>query len=61
VNTGQERLETAQLLPVLEGMVAWVSGQHRQAAGGLRQILIFNPEAGRSGPDGEWAFPLQPA
>jgi DNA-binding transcriptional MerR regulator len=60
VHLGQERLEREQLVPVLEGMVAWVTGQHRQPAGGLRQVLISNPQSG-TGPDGEWAFPLRPA
>jgi len=60
VHLGQERLEREQLVPVLEGMGAWLTAQHRQPAGGLRNVLISNPQSG-TGPDGEWAFPLRPA
>jgi hypothetical protein len=59
VHLGQAHLGPARLVPVLEGLGAWVAGQHRQPSGGLRQILISNPAAADSGPDGEWAVPLR--
>jgi DNA-binding transcriptional MerR regulator len=59
VHTGQTKLGTAQLTPVIESLFRWAAEQQRQPAGGLRQLLISNPEAGRSGPDGEWAIALR--
>jgi DNA-binding transcriptional MerR regulator len=58
---GQAQLSLAQLTPVVEGLGAWIHQQHRQPSGGLRQILIANPNSGGRGPDGEWAFALRPA
>jgi DNA-binding transcriptional MerR regulator len=59
VQTGQARLGTAQLTPVIETLFRWTAEHQRQVTGGLRQILISNPEAGRNGPDGEWAIALK--
>lgn len=61
VHVGQAQTATAELVPVIEGLVAWITGQHRQPSGGLRQILIFNPDSGDRGPDMDWAFALRPA
>jgi DNA-binding transcriptional MerR regulator len=60
---GQALADPAQLVPVVEGLGAWVAAQHRQPAGGLRQILIFSPGSGGQGPntDIEWAIALRPA
>lgn len=57
---GQAQLDPAQLVPVVEGLVAWAAAQHRQPAGGLRQIMISSPGSGR-GPDIEMAVALRPA
>jgi hypothetical protein len=51
-----EQLE--QLAPYIESLTAWISEQHRQPAGGLRQLLIANRDSGGHGPDGQWAFAL---
>jgi DNA-binding transcriptional MerR regulator len=59
VHVGQARLDRAQLEPVVESLYAWAAGQHRQPNGGLRQILMFNPDSGGNGPDGEWAVALR--
>jgi DNA-binding transcriptional MerR regulator len=53
--------DPAQLIPVVEGLGAWVSARHLQPAGGLRQIMIFNRGADGPSTDLEWAFPLRPA
>jgi DNA-binding transcriptional MerR regulator len=60
VNLGQSQPDAARLVPVLEGLVAWISKQQRQPTGGLRNILLSNPEAGERGPDSEWALALRP-
>ncbi|MBV9379057.1 MAG: MerR family transcriptional regulator [Streptosporangiaceae bacterium] len=49
----------AQLVPVLEGLFAWVAARHRQPNGGLRQIMLFNLAERRT--DMEWAVALRPA
>jgi len=58
---GQALPDPAQLVPVVEGLGAWVAARHRQPAGGLRQILIFNLGSGGQGTDIEWAVALRPA
>ncbi|HEY1914722.1 MAG TPA: MerR family transcriptional regulator [Streptosporangiaceae bacterium] len=60
VHVGQGRLDRAQLEPVVESLFAWTAAQHRQVVGGLRQLLVSNPESGGNGPDGEWAIALRP-
>jgi DNA-binding transcriptional MerR regulator len=59
VPVGQARLDRAQLEPVVESLYHWAAGEHRQPNGGLRQILVSNPESGGNGPDGEWAVALR--
>ena len=44
---------------ILRSMAAWAAEQHRQAAGGVRMILVPNPANGKAGPDGEFAIPLR--
>jgi DNA-binding transcriptional MerR regulator len=58
IHTGQDRLGTAALTPVIEGLFRWAQEQHHQPAGGLRQVMISNPAAGANGPDFEWAIAL---
>lgn len=55
----QAHQDLAQLVPVLEGLAAWVAARHRQPAGGLRQIMLFSPGQRRT--DIEWAVALRPA
>ena len=59
VHPGQERLDHAQLLPVMESLVAWAAEQHRQPSGGVRQIMISNPSSDGNGPDLEYAVALR--
>ncbi len=59
VHTGQARLAAAQLTPVIESLFHWAMEHQRPTAGGLRQLLIANPESGGNGPDGEWAIALK--
>ncbi len=60
VHVGKARLDRAQLEPVVESLFSWTVAQHRQPVGGLRQLLVSNPESGGNGPDGEWAIVLRP-
>jgi DNA-binding transcriptional MerR regulator len=56
---GQASMDIAQLVPVLESLGTWASAQHREPAGGLRQILIFSPRSSGGGTDIEWAIALR--
>jgi DNA-binding transcriptional MerR regulator len=58
VDVGKASIELEQLVPYIESLTAWISEQHRQPAGGLRQLLIANRDSGGQGPDGQWAFAL---
>ncbi|HEX3922609.1 MAG TPA: MerR family transcriptional regulator [Streptosporangiaceae bacterium] len=61
VDVGQVALGQTNLEPVIEGLVAWISARERQASGGLRQILMFNPPSGGQGTALQWGFALRPA
>jgi DNA-binding transcriptional MerR regulator len=43
----------------IEALIAWASEQRRQPSGGLRLVLVPNPDSGQAGPDGEFAVALR--
>jgi len=57
----QALADPAQLVPVVEGLGAWVTTRHLQPAGGLRQLLIFNVDTGGQGTVIQFAIALRPA
>jgi hypothetical protein len=61
VDLGQAGPGQTQLVPVVEGLIAWISARERQPSGGLRQLLVANPASGGRGPDQQWAFTLRSA
>jgi hypothetical protein len=46
-------------LIAVEVLIAWAGEQHRQPAGGVRQVYIHNPANGDTGPDCDFAVPLK--
>jgi hypothetical protein len=42
----------------IESLVAWSSEQQRQPSGGVRMLLVFNPDNQGAGPDCEFALAL---